>query len=76
MPTPKGNHDCNISDRDIVATSDAEILSKTRCFPQNQKVSPARIYEQCAPTPVNQREIAEEQNTGQGCDVNDHLDED
>jgi hypothetical protein len=75
MPTPKGNFDCNISDSDIKAVSAEELLAKTRSFEPGQKVSPARLYEQCLPSPVNQEPLADEQNTGQPCDVNDHLDE-
>ena len=73
MPTPQGNHACNISDADIKATSAEELLAKTRAFEPGQKMSPARLYDQCLPGPVNEQPLADEQNTGQPCDVNDHL---
>jgi hypothetical protein len=73
--TPKGNHDCNISDAEITPFPANALLDKTRTFTPGQKVSPARCYNQCVEDPVCTEEIAQDQNTGQPYDVNNHLDE-
>lgn len=75
MPTPKGNHDCNISDAEITGVSSETLLNMSRTFTPGQKVSPARCYNQCVEDPVCTEEIAKDQNTGQDYDVNNHLDE-
>ena len=72
--TPKGNHDCNISDAEITPTPAEYLLGKTRIFEPGQKMSPARCYNQCVEDPVCTEEIAKDQNTGQDYDVNNHLD--
>jgi hypothetical protein len=65
MPTPKGNHDTNISDRDITATSAETLLNMSRAFPDANNNSCPREYNQCVPEPdMSQENLAKTQRTG------------